>query len=301
MDKSKSLSQAVSENISNGDTVFVGGFGHCVPFALGHEILRQQLTDLTICRSGADILFDQMIAGGAVRKIIFGYFGNPGIGLSHAFRRAVKDGTLEYEDWTNFAMMLRLHAAQLGVPFLPSRILQLGDMARLGELSGTSIQVETMECPYTGDHLACIPALAPDVAVVHAPQADTAGNIQFHGVDGDTVMGALASKRIVVTVERFVDADEIARMPERTRLPAHRVNAVALVPWGAHPSYVDGDYGRDDEHFRMYDTISRDADTLMDYLKTWVYDCPDREAYLRCIGEDLRSELKARVRERMDT
>ncbi|MBT8004458.1 MAG: CoA transferase subunit A, partial [Rhodospirillales bacterium] len=242
MNKSKSLSQAVSENVSAGDTVFVGGFGHCVPFALGHEILRQRLTDLTICRSGADILFDQLIAGGAVRKIIFGYFGNPGIGLSHAFRRAVKDGTLEYEDWTNFAMMLRLHAAQLGVPFLPSRILQLGDMA------GASIEVETMTCPYTGDSLACIPALAPDVAIVHAPQADTAGNVQFLGVDGDTVMGALASKRIVVTVERFVEPNEIARMPERTRLPAHRVNAVALVPWGAHPSYVDGDYGRDDEH-----------------------------------------------------
>jgi glutaconate CoA-transferase subunit A len=292
MNKSISLSKAVSANISSGDTIFVGGFGHCVPFALGHEILRQKLSNLTICRSGTDILFDQMIAAGAVGKVIFGYLGNPGIGLSHAFRRAVKDGVVDYEEWTNFAMMLRLHAAQLGVPFLPARILQLGDIA------GASIRVETIHCPYTGDRLSCIPALVPDVALVHAPQADRAGNVQFHGVDGDTIMGALASKRIVVSVERFVDTEEIAHMPERTRLPAHRVSAVAQIPWGAHPSYVDGDYDRDDDHFRFYDTVSRDADSLSEFLRKWVYDCPDRESYLQCVGEERLLELKAQSSER---
>lgn len=290
--KSVSLPQAVGNNITNGDTVFVGGFGHCVPFALGHEILRQKLTGLSICRSGTDILFDQMIAAGVVGEVIFGYLGNPGIGLSHAFRRAVKDGTIEYEEWTNFAMMLRFHAAQLGVPFLPARVLQLGDIA------DASIRVETMNCPYTGDPLACIPALAPDVALVHAPQADTAGNVQFHGVDGDTITGALASKRIVVTVERFVEPDEIARMPERTRLPAHRVSAVACVPWGAHPSYVDGVYGRDDDHFRAYDAVSRDAGSLADYLKKWVHGCLDREMYLQCVGKERLAELKVQASKR---
>jgi glutaconate CoA-transferase subunit A len=290
MDKSAPLSYAVSEFIKNGDTIFIGGFGHCVPFALGHEILRKNLNNLTICRSGTDILFDQMIAAGVVEKVIFGYLGNPGIGLSHAFRRAVKDGTIAYEEWTNFAMMLRLHAAQLGVPFLPSRILQIGDIA------GASIQVENIKCPYTGESLACIPALEPDVAIIHAPHADRAGNVQFYGVDGDTVMGALASKRIVVSVEKFVEPEEIAQLPERTRLPAHRVSAVVQVPWGAHPSYVDGSYGRDDNHFRDYDSISREPKSLAKYLKKWVYECDDRGSYIECVGQEKLSELKAQVR-----
>lgn len=290
MDKSVSLSRAVSEYIKNGDTIFIGGFGHCVPFSLGHEILRQKLNSLTICRSGTDILFDQMIAAEAIEKIIFGYLGNPGIGLSHAFRRAVKDGTIAYEEWTNFAMMLRLHAAQLGVPFLPARILQLGDIA------GASIKVENINCPYTGEQLACIPALEPDVALIHAPHADRAGNVQFYGIDGDTITGALASKRIVVSVEKFVEPEEIARSPERTRLPAHRVTAVVQVPWGAHPSYVDGLYGRDDDHFRAYDSISREPESLAKYLNKWVYECSDRDSYMECVGEERLAELKSQVR-----
>ncbi|MGI9378982.1 MAG: CoA transferase, partial [Methyloligellaceae bacterium] len=139
-----SLSNMVQDNVRSGQCLFVGGFGHCVPFALAHEILRQKRTDLTICRSGTDILFDQMIGAGAVTKVIFGYIGNPGIGLSHAFRRAVKDGSIEIEEWTNFSMILRFHAARMGVPFLPSRILQIGD------IHTASIDVKSIDCPYTG-------------------------------------------------------------------------------------------------------------------------------------------------------
>jgi glutaconate CoA-transferase subunit A len=292
MDKSVSLSHAVGEFVKNGDTIFIGGFGHCVPFALGHEILRKKMQNLTICRSGTDILFDQMITAGVVKKVIFGYLGNPGIGLSHAFRRAIKDGTIAYEEWTNFSMMLRLHAAQLGVPFLPSRILQIGD------IPGASIQIENIKCPFTGEPLACIPALKPDVALIHAPLADKAGNVQFYGVDGDTVMGALASKRIIVSVEKFVETEEIARFPERTRLPAHRVSALVQVPWGAHPSYVDGHYGRDDDHFRDYDSVSRKSESSADYLNKWVYECTDREAYLECVGAERLAELKSQARKR---
>ena len=120
-----SISALVEEHINDGDTVFVGGFGHCVPFALGFEIIRQGIKDLTLCRSGTDILFDIFIGAGTARKVVYGYLGNPGIGLGHAFRRAVKAGTIAYEDWTNMAMILRLEAARQGVPFLPSRILQL--------------------------------------------------------------------------------------------------------------------------------------------------------------------------------
>ena len=286
-DKAATLTDSIKDHVKDGDTIFVAGFGHAVPFALGHEVLRQNKKDLTLCRAGTDILFDLMIAAGAVKKVIFGYLGNPGIGLGHAFRRAVKDGAIEYEDWTNFAMILRLHAARLGVPFLPSRILQLGDIPKaLPEL-------KFMDCPYTGDKLACIPALKPDVALVHAQVADRAGNVQFYGIDGDTIEGTLAFDKIIVSVEHFVEPEQIAATPERTRIPAHRVTAVAEVPWGAHPSYVEGYYGRDDAHFYDYDKAGRDAGTLKEYLQKWIYECPNREDYLETLGQEKLSELKA--------
>ncbi|MGA0393529.1 MAG: CoA transferase subunit A [Rhodospirillales bacterium] len=292
-DKTGSLTDAVKSHIRDGDTVFIAGFGHAVPFALGHEILRQNIKDLTLCRAGTDILFDLMIAAGAVKKVIFGYLGNPGIGLGHAFRRAVKEGKIEYEDWTNFAMILRLHAARLGMPFLPSRILQLGDMPK------ALPDLKFMDCPYTGEKLACIPALKPDVAIVHAQAADRNGNIQFYGIDGDTVEGALASDKIIVSVEQLLEPEQIAQAPERTRIPAHRVSAVCEVPFGAHPSYVEGYYGRDDEHFYAYDKAGRDAETLQTYLKEWVFDCPTRDQYLETIGAKKLSALKAQSSGRM--
>ncbi|ROT97809.1 CoA transferase subunit A [Histidinibacterium lentulum] len=254
----------VRDHVRPGQTLFLGGFGHAVPFALGQEIVRQGIGGLTLCRSGADILFDQMIAAGVVRRVIFGYVGNPGVGLGHAFRRAVAAGTLELEEWTNFAMILRLHAGRLGVPFLPARILGIGDQ------TPATAAAARIACPYTGTELTAIPALVPDVALIHAQQADDEGNVQLWGVDGDTVEGALASERILVTVERIVPAATLRAAPERTRLPAHRVTAVAEVPWGAHPSWVDGAYGRDDAHYRDYDAVSRDPATLDRWLDDWV-------------------------------
>lgn len=293
-EKLTTLSEAIAANVHDGDTIFVGGFGHLVPFAAAHEILRAGRAHLTIARSGTDILFDQMIAAGAVDKVIFGYLGNPGIGLAHAFRRAAKEGAIEIEEWTNFSMMLRLHAARLGVPFLPARIMLIGD-----EPSGART-LKTVTCPYTGDSLAAIPALAPDVALVHAQRADAAGNVQIWGVDGDTVEGALASNRIVVTVEEIVSSHEIARTPERTRLAADRVSAVAHVPWGAHPSYAAGYYSRDDDHFRDYDATSRDTEKLAAWLDQWVYRASDRDLYLGLIGDDRRAALEAGLQGKSD-
>lgn len=151
-----SIKDAVQKHIHNDDVLFVGGFGQCIPFAIAHEIIRQKLTGLTLCRSGADILFDMMIAAGSVRKVIVGYLGNPGLGLAHAFRRAAQEGTIEIEDWTNFSIILRLHAGALGVPFLPTATLNGGDMP--GQLG-----IKTVECPYTGTKLSAVPALNPGV------------------------------------------------------------------------------------------------------------------------------------------
>lgn len=273
------LADAIRDHLPDGATVFIGGFGHAVPFAAAHEFIRQRKKDLTLCRAGTDILFDQAIAADTVRKVIFGYIGNPGVGLAHSFRRALADGAIEMEEWTNFSMVLRLHAARLGVPFLPSAILQAGDIA------GASIEVKTVTCPYSGQELSAIPALKPDVALIHGQRADEAGNVQFWGIDGDTREGALAADQVIATVEEIVPRAVIGEMPERTIVPANRVAAVALAPGGAHPSYVQDYYGRDDAHFNEYDQISRKPEHMADYLDTYVYGVADRAGYLGLFDE----------------
>lgn len=277
------LAEAIGTHLADGATVFVGGFGHAVPFAAAHEFIRQGKRALTLCRSGTDILFDQAIAAGCVSKVIFGYIGNPGVGLSHSFNRALADGTLEIEEWTNFSMVLRFHAARLGVPFLPADILRAGD------IDGASIDVHTVTCPYTGRELSAIPALKPHVALIHAQRADAAGNVQFWGIDGDTREGALAADTIIATVEEIVPAEVIAGAPERTIVPAHRVAAVSLAAGGAHPSYVQDCYGRDDAHYAEYDKISRKAEEVDAYLDKYVHGVADRAEYLKLFD---RARLK---------
>ncbi len=285
-DKTVSLQEAVGKCISDGDVVFVGGFGQCIPFAAAHEIVRQKKTGLTLCRSGADILFDLLIAAGAVRKVVFGYLGNPGIGLAHAFRRAAGSGSLEVEDWTNFAMVLRFHAGALGVPFLPTATLVGGGIP---EAAG----VRTVVCPYSGETLSAVPALNPDVAIVHAQRADADGNVQIEGLTGDTVEGALASARIIVTVEEIVPPQRIRQAPDRTVLPAFRVDAVCEVPWGAYPSYVEGYYGRDDAAYADWDTLSRNAEELEHWIEKTIRGARDFAGFIESIGKDRLAALRS--------
>lgn len=285
--KLTSLGSAVAELIRDGDTVFVGGFGQCVPFAVAHEIARQKKRNLTLCRSGADILFDLLIGAGCVAKAVFGYVGNPGIGLAHAFRRAVEKGEVIAEDWTNFSMVLRLHAGALGVPFLPTATLLPGDLAG-------RIDVRDVTCPFTGEVLAAVPALNPDVAILHAHCADEHGNIQLFGLPGDTVEGANASRRVFCTVEEIVSPEVIRSRPDRTILPGFRVDAVCLVPWGAHPSYVDGLYDRDDEFYQAWDTIARSPESLADWLEREIFANPGFAAYVERLGPDRLNGLRER-------
>ena len=280
------LADAVARHVPDGATVFVGGFGQCIPFAIAHEIVRQRRTGLTICRSGADILFDLLIGAGCVRKAIFGYVGNPGIGLAHAFRRAVETGAIEIEDWTNFSMVLRLHAGALGVPFLPTATLRGGDIP-------AGVDVRPIECPYTGERMTAVPALRPDVAIVHAQQADSEGNIQLHGLSGDTLEGALASETIVATVERIVPRATIRSAPDRTVLPGFRVAAVSEVPWGAYPSYVQGCYGRDDAAYAEWDGLSRTAESLTAWIEARIRAVPDFAGFVRAIDPQRVAALAA--------
>ena len=285
-DKLVSLDEAVRRHIRDGDTVFVGGFGQCIPFAIAHEIVRQGRTGLTLCRSGADILFDLLIGAGSVRKVVFGYVGNPGIGLAHAFRRAVESGSLEIEDWTNFSMVLRLHAAALGVPFLPTATLVGGDLPG-------QVDVRPIACPFTGEALRAVPALAPDVAIVHAHAADEDGNLQLSGLAGDTLEGVHASRRVIATVEKIAPRSAVRSRPDRTIVPGFRVDAVSLAPWGAYPSYVDGLYGRDDEAYAEWDAIARKPERLSAWIDSEIRGVADFAGFVRRLPPDRLAALRA--------
>ena len=283
------LREAVARHVPDGATVFVGGFGQCIPFAIAHEIVRQRRTGLTLCRSGADILFDLLIAAGCVRKAIFGYVGNPGIGLAHAFRRAVEAGVIEAEDWTNFSMILRLHAGALGIPFLPTATLAGGDIPK-------GVDVRPIVCPFTQERLRAVPALRPDVAIIHAQHADSEGNLQLSGLSGDTLEGAFASETIIATVERIVPSATIRRNPERTRVPGFRVAAVSEVPWGAYPSYVQGFYGRDDAAYGEWDVLSRSAEPLAAWIDANIRAVPDFAGFVRTLDAQRLEALSAEQR-----
>jgi glutaconate CoA-transferase, subunit A len=289
--KLMALDEAVRRHVRDGDTVFVGGFGQCIPFASAHEIVRQGRRDLVLCRSGADILFDLLIAAGCVRKVVFGYLGNPGVGLAHAFRRAAEAGTIEIEDWTNFAMVLRLHAGALGVPFLPAATLLAGD------IRDASADVREVSCPFTGERLAAIPALCPDVALIHAQRADAEGNLQLFGLPGDSVDGAMASERIIATVEQIVSREVIRAVPDRTIVPGFRVSAVSHQPWGAYPSYVDGFYGRDDDAYFDWDHRSRSPDRLSAWIDAEIRGVPDFAAHMARLAPERLDRLKKARRE----
>lgn len=282
------LADAVRRTVADGDTVFVGGFGQCIPFATAHEIVRQGRKRLVLCRSGADIVFDLLIAAGAVAKIVVGYIGNPGIGLANAFRRAAEAGEIEVEDWTNFAMVLRLQAGAMGIPYIPTATLGGGDVRRRLDLA-------TVDCPYTGETLVAVPALVPDVAIVHARCADMHGNLQMTGLVGDTVEGAMASRRILATVEEIVSPDAIRADPGRTVIPGFRVTAVSVVPWGAHPAYVDGVYGRDDEAYAEWNALSRDPVALARWIDEEVRGVPDFADHVRRLGTGRLEALRRQM------
>jgi len=286
IEKLSNLHDAIKNNVSSDDLIFIGGFGHLIPFYLTHELIRQNINNLSICRSGADILFDQLIASGIIKKVIFGYIGNPTVGLSHSFNRAYKSNTIEIEEWTNQSIIMRLHAARMGIDFIPSKILQIGDLPE-------NIQfIKKIISPYTGQEYSAIPSLKPDVALIHAQQADKYGNVQMWGIDGDTVEGALASDRIIVSVEKIIDNKEIKESPGKTIIPSHRVTNIVELPWGAYPSYVSGFYSRDDQHYISYDSVSRNESELKHYLNEWVINLDNIELYMEKIGKENRLSLE---------
>ena len=285
--KVATMRDAVAALVRDGDTVVIEGFTHLICFAAGHEIIRQRRRDLTLCRLTPDLIYDQMIAAGCARKLVFSWAGNPGAGSLHAFRRAVekRDPPLELEEYSHFGMVARLAPARRGSPSGPCA-------TTWAPTSPPPIpRIRSVTCPYTGEVLATVPALNPDVTIVHAQRADAQGNTQIWGLLGVQKEAAFASRRVIVVVEELVDQSVIRADPNRTIIPGLAVDAVVVEPWGAHPSYAQGYYDRDNEFYVGWEPISRDSAALKRYLDEFVHGVRDRSEYVeRCGGlERLRA------------
>jgi glutaconate CoA-transferase, subunit A len=284
------MREAVAQHVHDGDTVVIEGFTHLICFAAGHEIIRQGRRDLTLCRLTPDLIYDQMIAAGCARKLVFSWAGNPGAGSLHGFRRAVEAGSppLELEEYSHFGMVARLSAGAARLPFWVLRNYMGTDLPQVNPL------IRKVRCPYTGEMLATVPALNPDVTIVHAQRADREGNTQIWGLIGVQKEAAFASRRVIVVVEELVDESTIRADPNRTLIPGFIVDAVVVEPWGAHPSYAQGYYDRDNDFYIGWEPISRNPAALEKYLDEFVLGVKDRAEYVsKCSNlERLRASYR---------
>jgi glutaconate CoA-transferase subunit A len=259
-----SLVDAVRELVHEGDTVALEGFTHLIPNAAGHELIRQGVHDLTLVRMTPDVVYDQLIGMGAARKLVFSWGGNPGVGSLHRLRDAVEHDwprPLELEEHSHAGMAAAYAAGASNLPFAALRGYEGTDLV-------AHTRVAPITCPFTGEELVAVPALRPDVGIIHAQQADRDGNVQLWGITGVQKEAVLASSRCIVTVEEIVD--ELELRPGGVVLPAWVIDAVAEVPGGARPSYAHGYYDRDNDFYVAWDSISRDRDTFSSWMQEHV-------------------------------
>lgn len=289
MSKLTTMREAIAALVHDGDCVAIEGFTHLICFAAGHEIIRQRKRDLILCRLTPDLIYDQMVAAGCARKLIFSYLGNPGVGSLRAIRRAVEQGVpapLELEEYTHFGMVARYIAGAAGLPFYPLRTFAGSDLLRVNPV------IRQVEDPYGGGTVFVVPPLHPDVAILHVQRADREGNAQIWGLLGVQVEAAFAARHVIVVAEEIVDEAVIRADPNRTAIPALIVDAVVHEPFGAHPSYVQGYYDRDTEAYITWDTISREHATLLQWLDEWVYGLSGRAEYAEKLGGQVWQRLK---------
>ena len=275
------LAEAVAELVRDGDSVALEGFTHLIPHAAGHELVRSGRRELTLLRLTPDIVFDQLIGMGCARKLVFSWGGNPGVGSLHRVRDAVEHDwpvPLELEEHSHAGMAAAYAAGAARLPF-----------GLLRGYAGTDLlqrnpRVATIACPFTGEELAAVAAHRPDVGIVHAQRADRRGNVQMWGIQGVQKEAVLASARTLVTVEEVVD--ELEPVPGATVLPAWVVDAVALAPGGAHPSYAHGYYERDNDFYVRWDAISRDRERFTEWMERHVLGTADVDEYRRSLKSD---------------
>ncbi len=280
------LPEAISKYVKDGDTVYAAGFTHMIPFAAGHEIIRQGKVDLVLARATPDLIYDQVVAAGCARKVIFSYMGNPGVGSLRIVRAAVEAGDLEWEEYSHFSMISRLQAGAIGLPFMPMNPTAAGDLERANPSYRTVVD------PYSGRDVVVVPALNPDVAIVHVQRADTDGNAHVWGIIGEQKEAAFAASRVILTAEEIVDAQVIRSDPNRTLIPGFIVSAVCHVPYCAHPSYTQGFYDRDNAFYLEWDKISRSREGVQAYLDEWVYGVKDRFEYWEKLGSEVHASLR---------
>ncbi len=286
--KVATMRDAIAELVRDGDTVAIEGFTHLISFAAGHEIIRQRRRDLVLARMTPDVIYDQMIAAGVARKLVFSWLGNPGVGGLHAIRRVTEGpaATLELEEYSHFGMVARYTAGAANLPFFPLRSYFETDLPAANPL------IRPVESPYGDGVVYAVPPLRPDVTIVHAQRATAAGDTQVWGLLGCQKEAAFAADRVIVVAEELVDEAVVRADPNRTIIPGLIVDAVVVEPWGAHPSYVQGAYDRDNRFYREWDGISREASTTAAWLDEWVHGIPDRAAYVEKLGPERMAELR---------
>lgn len=287
------MKEAIADAVHDGDMIAIDGFTHLICFAAGHEVIRQGRKNLTAVRLTPDLVYDQLIEAGCVKKLIFSWAGNPGVGSLHALRRVseAKSATrIELEEYSHFGLLSRFLAGSAGLPFWP-----------LDNYGGADIQpsnplIKSVTCPYTGKVLATVPAIHPDVAVIHCQRADVHGNAQVWGLLGAQKETAFSAKRVIVVAEEIVDNKVVRADPNRTLIPGTIVSHVVHEPWGCHPSYVQGHYDRDNDFYVKWEDISKSQDTYKAYLDEFVFGVPDRAAYLKKLGSDVLEKLRKKSR-----
>jgi glutaconate CoA-transferase subunit A len=272
------LREAVAELVNDGDSVALEGFTHLIPTAAAHEIMRQGREDLTLIRMTPDLIYDQMIGMGTARKLVFSWGGNPGVGSLHRFRDAVENGwphTLEIEEHSHAGMANRYAAGASNLPFAVLRGYVGTDLPKVTET------IAPVTCPFTGEELMAVPALNPDVSIIHAQQADVRGNVAIWGISGIQKEAVLSARRVIVTVEEVVE--ELTPHPFQIVLPAVVIHAIAIEPMGAHPSYADGYYDRDNAFYEAWDPVGRDREGFRSWMERHVVGTENFGEYLRSV------------------
>jgi glutaconate CoA-transferase subunit A len=280
---------AVANAISDGDTIYLAGFTHLIPFATGHEIIRQGIENLHLIRATPDLVYDQLIAAGCASKVTFSWAGNPGVGSLQAFRRAVEDGVpnpLDIEEYSHFGLTARLAAGARNLPFMPVRTFEGSDLPKHND------NIRKVEDPFGDDDVYAVPPLTPDVAVVRAQRADEEGNAHLWGISGEIADVALAADTVILSVEEIVDEQVIRSDPNRTVFTGRDVDYVVEEPYGSHPSYAQGYYDRDNEAYLEWADASATREGVEAWLDEWVYGVDSREEYLEALGADRLLDLQ---------
>lgn len=288
------IRSAISNGLSNGDCLYLGGFTHLIPFSAGHEIIRQEYERLDLARATPDLIYDQMIAAGCADRVTFSWAGNPGVGGLRAFRRAIEDGVpcgIEIDEYSHFGLVSRLEAGARDLPFAPLRTFVGSDYPEHND------NIRFVENPYDEgpDEIPTVPPLKPDVAVVRAQRADESGNGQLWGILGEMVEAAFAAETVILSVEDLVDEHVVRSDPNRTMIPGEVVDYVVEEPYGSHPSYAQGYYDRDNDAYLAWDESSETHESTEAWLDEWVYSVENRDEYLRKLDTERFLDLQPKT------